>query len=361
MEKFMNINKRLLEAVNQSNRNILIIGPGGCGKSYFIETLMATRDDIIVVAPSGIAAWNINGRTIQSFFSITPRQYTGEESSKNYMSNENIIKKSNILLIDEISMLRCEILDIVDYKLRCIKDIKLPFGGMKLLFLGDPCQMEPVTLLEEYIILGALYPDIGKDYNFYNSNAMRKDNFFDATFDIYQINQDYRHKDDILFMKMLFNIRVGKITSKELNILNSRFIDMDFYNEKYQYLTVTNSMAQKYNNYFYEKLERKEYITPCILKGNEECEYQCDISLIKNPFHKTLRLKENMKIIFVKNDSQNNGKRWVNGTMGKITGINTAPGSDYVVLVIVETTTENQEPRSKLLGMFHQQSSALCE
>ncbi|MDR3142464.1 MAG: AAA family ATPase [Tannerellaceae bacterium] len=330
----MNINEELLNAMKQYNRNTLLIGCAGCGKSTIIKEFVSARNDVIVIAPSGIAAWNIGGRTMQSFFSITPYQYTGEISMRNRLNDEIIgkIKNSNILLIDEISMLRCEILDIVDYKLRCIRGAALPFGGIKLLFLGDFCQMGPVTLKEEYTALRGLYKNANDDYNFYNANVMRTNNFFNNSFDIYKIDKDYRHKDDIPFRNMLATIRMGKISARELAILNERYIGRDFFNENYQYLTVTNSVAAKYNSYFYEKLKGVEYISNARIYV-----YYGDSSFIKNPFKEILKLKENMRIIFVKNDNKKNGNRWVNGSMGRIIRINSANSClDDVFSVVVE-------------------------
>jgi hypothetical protein len=333
----MNIDKRLLSSINRLDRNTLIIGPGGCGKSRLINQLSLTQNDIILTAPSGIAAQNINGRTIQSLFGITPRQYTGKESMENNIGKDTIarLRNSNILLIDEISMLRCEIPDIVDYKLKIWRENILPFGGMKLLFLGDFCQMEPVTLRDEHIILDRLYQDIGGNYNFYNSNILRYNNFFDKTFDIFQINQDYRHKDDNLFKEILKNVRLGEISSRELNALNSRYSDKNVFDDNYQYLTVTNSVAGKYNNYFFNKLHGKEYNCPAIVKtGNS---YHRAIEPVKTPFKFSLALKKDMKIIFVKNDTTENGRRWVNGTTGKICGIECDSVSDAVISVSIKT------------------------
>jgi hypothetical protein len=333
----MNIDKCLLSSINSLDRNTLIIGAGGCGKSLLINQMFSTRSDIILTAPSGIAAQNINGRTIQSLFGITPRQYTGKESIKNIIGKYTItrLRNSNILLIDEISMLRCEILDIVDYKLKIWRENKLPFGGMKLLFLGDPCQMEPVTLPDEHIILDRLYKDIEGNYNFYNSNILRYNNFFDKSFDIFQINQDYRHKDDISFRKILKNVRLGKISSGELNTLNGRYSDKKNFDDNYQYLTVTNSTADKYNNYFFNKLHGETYNCPAILKIYNY--YHRDIESIKTPFKINLDIKKDMKIIFVKNDIITNGHRWVNGTAGKICGIKYDSVSDTVISVSIKT------------------------
>jgi len=105
----VNIDKRLLDSINDRNKNTLILGKAGCGKSELIKSLSAMRDDIILSAPSGIAAQNIRGRTIHSIFKIFPYTYTVNEESLKYIINNNYyqIMRKNILLIDEISMVRC--------------------------------------------------------------------------------------------------------------------------------------------------------------------------------------------------------------------------------------------------------------
>jgi hypothetical protein len=228
-----------------------------------------------------------------------------------------MMRKCSILLIDEISMLRCEVLDIVDCKLKAVRENNLPFGGMKLLFFGDFCQMEPVVQWFERPILENLYPNCSGDFNFYNSKAMSENQFFERVFDIFQIDEDYRHKDDVLFRDILSEIRLGKITEKANNIINSRYRNDGFINESFQYLTVTKAMAQKYNSIFISMLKGKLHTS----KARIEKKYPLDdriIENIKHPFYNELPIKENMKIMFVQNDRFNNGQRWVNGTIGVI-------------------------------------------
>jgi hypothetical protein len=214
--------------------------------------------------------------------------------------------------------------DIVDYKLRIIRNNILPFGGMKLAFLGDPCQMEPVVEKSENIKLDAIYPDNGGDYNFYKAHVMQENNFFVNTFDIFQLNQDYRHKDDILFRNMLSNIRLGNITDKQLEIVNARYDRNIFYNEDIQYLTVSNSKAESINKIFFDKINSSAFCSTASFRRINQ-NYESSIEDIKNPFKKELHLKKNMRVMFVKNDHKENGRRWVNGTIGKIEEISATP------------------------------------
>jgi hypothetical protein len=319
------------------DRNQLLIGPAGCGKSHLIKQIKSMRDDIITVAPSGIAALNIGGSTIQSYFGITPCTYTVSEKAVR-INNKGKIKDilcCKILLIDEISMVRCEILDIVDHKLRCIRKNPLPFGGLKLLFLGDPYQMEPVVQGFEKYHLDKYYPENKGDYNFYNSHVLTASGFFDTSFDVYRLDYDYRHKDDPVFRDILAEIRLGKISDKSLNLLNSRYTDIPSFQEGYQYLTTTNSQAKIINDWFISRLKGQKYLSKAEADWHITSSGQSSPQ-IKYPFQKELCMKENMKIMFVKNDGYKNGQRWVNGTMGTIKKINCIPTSGIICSVDVD-------------------------
>jgi hypothetical protein len=319
------------------NRNSLVTGPPGCGKSFIIKELCSKRDDIIPLAPSGIASKNINGKTIQSFFHISPDTYEINPKVKKYdLKTINRIRASNILLIDEISMLRCEIIDIADKITRYIRNNNLPFGGMKLLFFGDFYQMEPVVKDYDKINLEKLYPQADGNYYFFNAKAMIDNNFFGKTFDIFQIDEDYRHENDKIFYDILTGMRNGKTTKKMLNHINKLYKKTNFINEEYQYLTPTKAIAQKYNTKFIDKLPGTQYISEATILGNP---LYTDIDF---QFHKTLCFKENMKIMFVRNDNKKNGNRWVNGTIGKIIKIYFDELKNEVIKIVV-LTEEGEE------------------
>jgi hypothetical protein len=327
----------LLNEINRLDRNQLIIGPAGCGKSHLVKQMRSTRDDIIFVAPSGIAALNIGGSTIQSYFGITPYTYTVNEKTIRINNRRKIeeILRSKILLIDEISMIRCEILDIVDHKLRYIRKNPLPFGGLKLLFIGDPFQMEPVVQDCEKRHLDRHYPENKGDYNFYNARVLTANGFFYTTFDVFRIDHDYRHKDDPVFRDMLAEIRLGKISAKNLKLFNSRYTARPFFQEGCQYLTRTHCQAEIINDWFIKHLKGKKHlsISEIVRHSADGGQYSPQI---KSPFQDELYIGENMKIMFVKNDSYAAGCRWVNGTMGTIRRVNLASMSDIIMSVDVD-------------------------
>jgi ATP-dependent exoDNAse (exonuclease V) alpha subunit len=309
----------LFDNMANGNSNLLILGKAGCGKSYKIKQFTSKRDDIITVAPSGIAAQNINGRTIQSFFNIQHNTYTFDYNKDLCFTQDKInkIKKSNILIIDEVSMLRCEILDIINQKLKIIRNNLKPFGGMKLLFFGDMCQMEPVVQEMEKSKLSQFYPNNNEDYNFYNSHVMTENNYFNDTFDIFQIEDDFRHKDDPIFMYILNIIRIGNKTQKIIDMINQQFQNKHSYNEEIQYLTSTKSKANEINDMFIEKSNKEIHYSQANIKYLIPNYYR-NVSELKQPFQLVLSIVEGMKIIFVKNINNTNGTGWVNGTLGKI-------------------------------------------
>jgi ATP-dependent exoDNAse (exonuclease V) alpha subunit len=327
----------LLTVMNNTERNTLIIGPAGYGKSHLIHRLREKRNDVIVAAPSGIAAENISGSTIQSIFAIAPYTYTASESRLlGNMEKMSLLKTARILLIDEISMSRCELPDILDQKLRKIRNCQEPFGGMKLIFLGDPYQMEPVTEDREIPVLNSLYPNAEKPFSFYDASVMKRDGYFNKTFDIYQLDHDFRHQNDPDFRDMLSEIRLGKISTNTLNRLNSRYDREARLDPDCQYLTVTNAMASSYNRRFIERLEGKAYIAEAKLNsiGNMGCNKEKMI----RPFHKTLVLKVNMKVMFIRNGNHRKGQPWVNGTIGSIERVNVFGGNVVSVTVAVKGT-----------------------
>jgi ATP-dependent exoDNAse (exonuclease V) alpha subunit len=336
----------LLTVMNNTERNLLIIGPAGCGKSYLIKQLISSLEDIIAVAPSGIAALNIGGSTIQSYFGIKPYTYTVNKKliTINNQSKIEKILRCKILLIDEISMLRCEILDIVDYILRRIRKNPLPFGGMKLIFLGDPYQMEPVTEDREIPVLKSLYPNAEKPFSFHNASVMKRDGYFNKTFDIYQLDHDFRHQNDPHFRDMLSEIRLGKISVNTLNRLNSRYdhTDKTKLDPACQYLTVTNAMAGSYNHRFIERLQGKAYIAEAKLDSIDDMGRNREKMI--RPFHKTLVLKENMKVMFIRNGNHRRGQPWVNGTIGIIERINALDGKAVSVIIAVKGSSIEVHP-----------------
>jgi hypothetical protein len=326
----------LTSKIMSGNRNILVLGAAGTGKSQLIKRLEEKYREagfdghILLTAPTGIAGQNIGGVTIQSLFNIKPYSYNITNVNINMTHNQEKIKNAGILLVDEISMLRHEILDITDAKLRVIRNSNSPFGGLRLLFLGDLFQMEPVVQNFEHESLQKIYPHLREgDCYFFNSDAMRNNDYFDRTFDIFRLDHIFRQTNGD-FIKILDELRHGKISEVSLKALNSRVRPAGFYNKSYQYLTVSNRMATEINKKFIGELSGECYYS--------EPEYEWDNDIFGNivtgdkcPVNQNIPIKKGMKIIFVMNDRRAfSERRYVNGTIGEILGFDLDKGTVIV-------------------------------
>ncbi|GHU30265.1 hypothetical protein FACS1894172_03180 [Spirochaetia bacterium] len=332
----------LLDKMLYDKRNILLLGSAGSGKTRLVKSMIqelerqGKGDSILLCAPSGIAALNINGCTIQSLFSIQPYTYDIHPVFIENIRKVEQIKNAKILLIDEISMLRCEILDIVDAKLRIITgEINKPFGGLRLIFIGDLFQMEPVVQEREYEFMNDLYPDIGiKDYCFFNSLVMRDNNYFETSFDIYRLEHIFRQCDK-KFIDILSEVRMGNVSEPSLQCLNKRALNNMDFNEDYQYLCITNDRANMINESFIENITGDVYYSyPEYINDDES--FDCQIKSYKCPINKVLLMKKGMKIMFVINDRKKGlPPRYVNGSIGYIENINADLVTNEVYSVLV--------------------------
>jgi hypothetical protein len=322
--------------LKDSKRNQLVLGVGGSGKTKMIKDLSNKRKDIILVAPSGRAAQNISGRTIQSFFGINYNSYNFKEGMPLRITNEklDLINEAKILLIDEVSMVRCEVIDIVNKKLQLIRGNHLPFGGLRLVLFGDTCQLEPVITEEERRIIQRYYQNNNGQYYFFNSNC-----FQDLQLDIFELKKDFRHKDDPVFENILNEIRQGYCSDSNLAILNKRAIYCFEIMENYQYLTRTNQDSNKTNCRFTNLIIAKEH------KSIPEIDiiFDSDITqkILKKQVNNTLiSIKKGIHVMFIHNDSYENGNRWYNGSIGTIIEILTDNKSISLVKIKMNDTNE---------------------
>jgi ATP-dependent exoDNAse (exonuclease V) alpha subunit len=324
--------KELEEALVISNKNQLILGTGGSGKTQLIKTLLMKRKDVIVVAPSGKAAQNIDGFTIQSFFGIEHHAFIFNPNNlKMCVENINLLKKTNILLIDEVSMLRCEVIDIVNQEAQFFRKNYAVFGGLRLILFGDMCQLEPVVTNIDRPFLQSHYPKNNGLYYFFNSGCIDI-HTLKQFFEIYELQHDFRHHGDECFKNILDEIRQGYCSDYHLSLLNTRALDSLMIKQNYQYLTVSNEQSNKINERFIERLQGKYYCSKPDIKiiYDENSLYK---KLNKIPNNKDIILKKNMRIMFINNDSHKNGKRWFNGSMAYIKDI-TANGSSVISVIV---------------------------
>ena len=312
--------RRIVKKIELSDKSIFLSGRAGTGKSYLIKSFRAiTRKNVAVLAFTGVAAVNIRGETIHSFFhfkhEIIPNGV--EEVFYKYESSRALYQKIDTIVIDEISMVRADLLDCVDIFLRkCRNKPDFPFGGVQMIFVGDPYQLSPVVTDEESFLFEG-----GRPLDRYSS--YKSPYFFDAQsykdlenhnlLDYELLTKIYRQneKGEEEFIKILDSIRTGGlINDSKLEIINRRYMPQFKEEEGYIYLATTNKIVDEINSARLKKLPGELHQFPAILSGDFP-EKSCPAPLI-------LELKEGAQVMLLNNDKD---KRWVNGDIGKIVEI----------------------------------------
>ena len=293
--------------VEHTGRSIFLTGKAGTGKTTFLKTVVERSSKRnVVVAPTGVAAINAGGMTIHSFFQLpfSPFVPNAQIKSKFDFGKEKrkIISSLDLLIIDEISMVRSDLLDAIDSVLRRFRDRYKPFGGVQLLMIGDLQQLTPVVTPEDERMLKPYYDT---PY-FFGSKALAQIDYVTI-----QLEKVYRQQDDA-FLSLLNHIREGQPTTDDLTLLNSRcqptFIPKP--EEGYIRLTTHNQMANNYNESELQKLPGQAYTYQAKIEGTFP-----DYSY---PTAETLTLKVGAQVMFVKNDPSGE-HRYFNGRIGHVT------------------------------------------
>ena len=305
----------LLRLINYTNESVFLTGKAGTGKSYLLTALTKnTSKNYVILAPTGIAALHVNGQTIHSFFKFETRPYLPNDNGVEFLPKQNaIIKKLDLIIIDEVSMVRCDLMNAVDISLRRNTGVDLPFGGKQLLLIGDLFQLPPVLNSKNYKeveVVNANY----KTLYFFSAKPFEM-NF---KFHIVELEKVYRQKD-AEFISLLNNVRENKVEQKHLIYLNNRFIE-DYLPAKGELeiiLATTNEIVKNTNSEKLLEIEGQVFEYNAIATGvflNERSES-------KIPADRCLVLKNNAQVMFIKNDLD---KRWVNGSLGKVISIDKA-------------------------------------
>lgn len=311
--------------IGQTSTNIFLTGKAGTGKTTFLRSLMKESPKrMIVLAPTGIAAINAGGMTIHSFFQLPFAPYIpgtafgGDAKYRFRFGREklHIMQSIDLLVIDEISMVRADLLDAIDDVLRRFRKNEKPFGGVQLLLIGDIQQLPPVTKNDEWKMLSEYYDS---PY-FFSSKALSQ-----TTFCTIELKKVYR-QSDTRFLELLNAIRENRCTEKDIAMLNSRFIpENKTTNDKgYIRLTTHNQQAQQINNKKINDLPTPSYTFKAKIEGNfPEYSY---------PTEPELKLKEGAQVMFVKNDISGE-HRYANGTIGRITRLS----NQHIEVTVDET------------------------
>lgn len=310
-----------LQFINQTQRSVFLTGKAGTGKTTLLHHIRsATHKNTVVVAPTGIAALNAQGVTIHSLFQLPFHAFIPDLNAPEFsdefrfetkstlgrkvpMSGQKkaILRNMELLVIDEVSMLRADLLDAIDFSLQTIRKNKTPFGGVQVLFIGDLLQLPPVINDREWQYLKKYYT--GKF--FFHAQVIQKHP------PIYiELGKIYRQQDAD-FIQILNNLRNNKIDAADLTILN-QYVDPQFTTQKrpgYIILTTHNHKADQINAEALANLPEKPYTYAPEITG--------DFPDKLAPIEAQLQLKVGAQIMFIKNDIGHD-KQFYNGKMGQI-------------------------------------------
>ncbi|MDR1846615.1 MAG: AAA family ATPase [Bacteroidales bacterium] len=293
--------------VEQTNVNVFLTGKAGTGKTTFLKNLVQTLfKRFVVLAPTGVAALNAQGVTIHSFFQLDFAPFipnSSYETEKKAIRKEklNLIRSLDLIIIDEISMVRADVLDATDAVLRRIRRNGKPFGGVQMLVIGDLRQLPPVTAEGEWNLLADYY---STPY-FFSSYAWCQSNFVTIT-----LEKVFRQSDE-RFISILNSVRDNVITQEVVNALNERYIPDFKSSENYIQLCTHNYQAKEINDAKLEAIKSKTYF----YKAKVEGEFPETIF----PNDKVLELKTGSQVMFIKNDfGQGTKRQYYNGKIGRI-------------------------------------------
>jgi len=310
-----------LRFINQTQRSVFLTGKAGTGKTTLLrEIIETTHKNTVVVAPTGIAALNAGGVTIHSMFQLPFGGFIPDNSAPDFSEStkfetkatlrrhfkmsglkKSVIRNMELLIIDEVSMLRADLLDAMDFMMQTVRKRNQPFGGVQVLFIGDLLQLPPVIRDDEWYTLKKYY----KGKFFFHSHVVQQNP------PLYiELDKIFRQTDDA-FISVLNNLRNNQISKEDIAALN-QYVQPDFdlkANKGYITLTTHNAKADSMNTEALEALEGKEWKYLPEITG--------DFPDKIFPVEEVLRLKEGAQIMFVKNDLSLD-KKYFNGKMGVI-------------------------------------------
>ena len=294
--------KSAFDLMEYTKECLFITGKAGTGKSTLLKYFKAnTGKKIIVLAPTGVAAVNIGGQTIHSFVRLPPKIIRKDTIKR--LRDKSLVENLDMVVIDEVSMVRSDLMDGIDYALRLNRGkMKTPIGGVQMVFFGDLFQLSPVVENEARELLEERY---SSPY-FFSANVFNECNIRSI-----ELSTIYRQKDSS-FMELLNRVRNKEYTKEDLDTLNKRVQKDTAVSKKDAtvVLTTTNSLANTINQDRLSRLPGKEITYEASASGKfEESAYPTDTSL---------RLKKGAQVILIRNDPD---KQWVNGTLTKVVAL----------------------------------------
>ena len=292
-----------LDLLEKTNKSLFLTGRAGTGKSTLLRLFQrVSRKKTVVLAPTGIAALNVKGQTIHSFCGFPPR-FLRDQDIKINPRKRKLIQKIEVIVIDEISMVRADLLDAIDLFLRKNRSSTLPFGGVQMVFIGDLFQLPPVVA-----------SDVEREYfaNQYESPYFFSAKVFEKDFDIEMVELSKVYRQEArFFLRLLEAIRLNKADYEDIEDLNNRYMpDFDL-GEFFVTLSPRNATVNRLNEYQLNILPHPEFRFVAKVTGN--------FKPSQFPTEPVLKLKRETQVMFIRNDLENGD--YVNGTIGKIIDI----------------------------------------
>jgi ATP-dependent exoDNAse (exonuclease V) alpha subunit len=307
--------KEAFDLINNTNNCVFVTGNAGTGKTTFLRYyMMYAKKRTIVLAPTGVAALNSGGETIHSFFNFKP-DVTLSKIKKKRLSEKSIYKKVETIVIDEVSMLRCDLLDCVDKFLSLNREKhQEPFGGVQMVFIGDLKQLPPVVKKEEKHIFNTVY----KSPYFFNAYSLNE-----CMLHTIELTRIYRQQE-AKFVSLLNAVRSGTITDKELSELNKKVSSSILDRPMSVYLTTTNKKAAYINHQYLSRINSDHAI---FIAESENIENESKLL----PAEHNLVIKKGAQVMMLNNDVKG---RWVNGSIGTVDDIRSTINSDKNLICV---------------------------
>lgn len=296
----------VFEVLENTNDSAFITGRAGTGKSYLLDFFVKhSRKNVVVVAPTGVAAIKVGGQTIHSFFHIPPETPISKESLIPSASKKELYKALDTVVIDEVSMVRSDVMDAIDCVLRKANESALPFGGKQMLFLGDLYQLPPIATPQEMRYLDDTFGGVF----FFYAPAVRK-----GGLKKYELTHVFRQKDPN-FIEILNEVREGIISDDNLARLNER-ANAPINNEPAIIIAPTNDAAERTNEVMLNNIDEPLYTYEAVVQG--------DMRETEFPTQRALRLKVGARVMMLRNDlgtasdRSDENRRWANGTLAQV-------------------------------------------
>ena len=321
---------KVITFIDYTNQNIFLTGKAGTGKTTLLKRIKEnSTKKIVIVAPTGVAAMNAKGTTINSFFQLPPGSFfPGDISLENLQSGilsiestvanlsfsrekTKLFNELELLVIDEISMVRCDLMDVIDGILRSVRKNNAPFGGVQLLLIGDLFQLPPVTKREDWAFLSKAY---ASPY-FFESYVIRRNPLLQV-----ELTTVFRQTEPE-FINILNDIRNNQISESSLALLNERYDPLFSASNELNPIIITshNAEANAINKEKLDELQGEEHV----FEGEVSGEFR-DLGL---QAEQSLKLKEGAQVMFIKNDTGEN-RKFYNGKIGKVKSI--SAGNIYI-------------------------------